>query len=79
MSNMQLYICFPFVKLYNYSVLCLQVLLTVNDREFMGSQLLLVAGRRVAHYLLESHKMEGVELLTNVSPVLSKWLRSLVS
>lgn len=78
MSNMQLYICFPFVKLYN-SVLCLQVLMTVNDREFMGSQLLLVAGRRVAHYLLESHKMEGVELLTNVSPVLSKWLRSLVS
>lgn len=54
-----------------------EVLLTVNDREFMGSQLLLVAGRRVAHYLLESHKMEGVELLTNVSPVLSKWLRSL--
>ncbi|XP_061163319.1 rab3 GTPase-activating protein non-catalytic subunit-like isoform X1 [Saccostrea echinata] len=54
-----------------------EVLLTVNDREFMGSQLLLVAGRRVAHYLLESHKMEGVELLSNVSPTLSTWLRSL--
>nr|XP_022332543.1 rab3 GTPase-activating protein non-catalytic subunit-like isoform X2 [Crassostrea virginica] len=54
-----------------------EVLLTVNDREFMGSQLLLVAGRRVAHYLLESHKIEGVDLLTNVSPSLSTWLRSL--
>ncbi|XP_055995292.1 rab3 GTPase-activating protein non-catalytic subunit-like isoform X2 [Ostrea edulis] len=54
-----------------------EVLLTVNDREFMGSQLLLLAGRRVAHYLLESHKMEGVELLSNVSPALTTWLRSL--
>lgn len=50
----------------------------MNDREFMGSQLLLLAGRRVAHYLLESHKMEGVELLSNVSPALTTWLRSLV-
>lgn len=54
-----------------------EVLLTVNDHELIGSQLLLIAGHRTAHFLLDSHKSQGVDLLTTVSPALSTWLKSL--
>ena len=53
------------------------VLLTVNDHELLGSNLLLLAGYRTAHYLLDTNKMKGVDLLTSISPTLSAWLKSL--
>lgn len=54
-----------------------EVLLTVNDHEQMGVQLLNIAGQRVAHYLLVSHRSEGVDLLTKVPTTLSTWLKQL--
>ncbi|XP_033735108.1 rab3 GTPase-activating protein non-catalytic subunit-like [Pecten maximus] len=54
-----------------------EVLLTVNDHELIGSQLLLIAGHRTAYFLLDSHKSKGLDLLTSVSPALSTWLKSL--
>ncbi|KAK3092344.1 hypothetical protein FSP39_001596 [Pinctada imbricata] len=53
-----------------------EILITVNDHEAVGSQLLHIAGKRINHYLLISNKMEGVDLLTNISPSLSLWIRS---
>lgn len=54
-----------------------EVLVTVNDHELMGSQLLLIAGHRTAYFLLDTHKSKGVDLLTTVSPTLSSWLKAL--
>ncbi|KAL5008455.1 hypothetical protein ScPMuIL_014036 [Solemya velum] len=54
-----------------------EILQTVNDHDLMGSQLLLIAGQRVALHLLQCDVPTGVDLLTTVSPVLSTWLKSL--
>ena len=51
----------------------------VNDRESMGAELLPVAGCRSAYQVLIKNKALGAELLTNVSPTLTAWLRELVS
>lgn len=49
----------------------------VNDRESMGAELLPVAGCRAAYQVLIKNKAWGAELLTNVSPTLTSWLREL--
>lgn len=58
---------------------CFQVLLTVNDRESLGTQLLAIAGQRVAHKLTVMDAQQVVELMSNLNPALSTWLRSMVS
>ena len=45
----------------------------------MGAELLPVAGCRSAYQVLIKNKALGAELLTNVSPTLTAWLRELVS
>ncbi len=56
-----------------------QVLLTVNDHREMGGQLLLLAGQRLAHYVLACDPDTSVDRLSKCSPTLSTWLRGLVS
>lgn len=57
----------------------LKVLSTVNDHELMGSQLLLVAGQRVAHYIYTCDPPGGLEKVASLSPTVSTWLKSMVS
>lgn len=54
-----------------------EVLLTVNDHDSLGSQLLAICGQRVAYRF---SKLEGpvvVDILSNVNPALSTWLKSM--
>ncbi|XP_064601694.1 rab3 GTPase-activating protein non-catalytic subunit-like isoform X2 [Liolophura sinensis] len=56
-----------------------EVLSTVNDHELMGSQLLLVAGQRVAHYIYTCDPPGGLEKVASLSPTVSTWLKSMES
>ena len=57
----------------------LQVLVTVNDRDTLGHDLLSIVGQRVAHKLSKLDAQMVVELMSNVNPALSTWLKSMVS
>ena len=64
----------------NYQILSdRQVLLTVNDHHRMGSDLLIIVGRRLAHFVLVCDPAGCVEKLSRCSPSISTWLKSLVS
>ncbi|XP_041353023.1 rab3 GTPase-activating protein non-catalytic subunit-like isoform X2 [Gigantopelta aegis] len=52
-----------------------EVLLTVNDHEIMGSQLLLIAGQRIAHYLFKCDTPDTVKIVSSMSTTLSTWLK----
>ncbi|KAK7502781.1 hypothetical protein BaRGS_00006031 [Batillaria attramentaria] len=62
---------------YGHDKLAEEVLTTVNDHELMGSQLLMVAGRRMAYRLLHENPRETMHFLGGISPRLATWLRSL--
>jgi hypothetical protein len=55
------------------------VLVTVNDRDTLGQDLLSIVGQRVAHKLSKLDAQMVVELMSNVNPALSTWLKSMVS
>lgn len=44
----------------------------------MGSQLLVICGQRLAHFILVCDPPDSVEKLTKCSPSVSNWLKSLV-
>ncbi|CAH1792513.1 unnamed protein product [Owenia fusiformis] len=54
-----------------------EILLAVSDNAVMGSQLLLLAGQRVAHFMLKCDPPGCTEMLANMSPTLSTWIRQL--
>ena len=60
-------------------VLTVQALLMVNDHAVMGSQLILIAGQRLAHFVLTCDPPGSVEMLSRCSPTVSTWLKTLVS
>ena len=66
------------IKLHNILHLPQQVLVTVNDRSSLGTQLLTIAGQRVAYQLSTKEGQMVVELMANVNPALSTWLKSMV-
>ncbi|XP_071079517.1 rab3 GTPase-activating protein non-catalytic subunit-like [Haliotis cracherodii] len=54
-----------------------EVLLTVNDHELMGSQLLPIAGQRVAYFLFRCDQPGTGKIMSDMSPSLSTWLKQL--
>ncbi|WAR19500.1 RBGPR-like protein [Mya arenaria] len=54
-----------------------EVLVTVNEREPLGTQLLTIAGQRVAYKLSVMDAQMVVDLMSNVNPALSTWLKSM--
>ncbi|XP_045164449.2 rab3 GTPase-activating protein non-catalytic subunit-like [Mercenaria mercenaria] len=56
-----------------------EVLLTVNDRDSLGQDLLTIVGQRVAQKLSKLDAQMVVELMSNVNPALSTWLKSMNS
>ncbi|KAL4238914.1 Rab3 GTPase-activating protein non-catalytic subunit [Mactra antiquata] len=71
------YVC----ELYSagFDKLAEEILLTVNDRSSLGQQLLTIVGQRVAHKLTLLDAQMVVELMSNVNPSLSTWLKSMNS
>lgn len=78
------------VKSYNV-VLCpdssclvlhpvLQVMLEVEDKEVLGSQLLVLTGQRLSYSLLhsQSQTQAAMELLARLPPTLCTWLKAMV-
>lgn len=55
-----------------------QAILQVHDKEVLASQLLVLAGQRLAHALLHTQSKEGMELLARLSPTLCTWLKAMV-
>ncbi|XP_064622253.1 rab3 GTPase-activating protein non-catalytic subunit-like isoform X3 [Lineus longissimus] len=62
---------------HGFDKLAEEVLLTVNDHAVMGSQLILLAGQRLAHFLYNCDPDDTVAHLAKLSPTLSTWLKSL--
>ncbi|KAH3851384.1 hypothetical protein DPMN_093864 [Dreissena polymorpha] len=61
-----------------HSLYVLQVLVTVNDRQSLGAQLLTICGQRVAYKLAGMDAQMMVDLMSNVNPALSTWLKAMV-
>lgn len=59
--------------------LCFQAFLQVADKEVLASQLLMLAGQRLAFALLHGQIKDGMEFLTRLPPTLSTWLKAIVS
>jgi len=51
----------------------------VTDKEVLASQLLILAGQRLAFALLHRQTKEGMELLARIPPTLCTWLKAMVS
>lgn len=51
----------------------------VTDKEVLASQLLILAGQRLAFALLHVQTKEGMELLARLPPTLCTWLKAMVS
>lgn len=56
-----------------------QAFLQVTDKEVLASQLLILAGQRLAFALLHVQTKEGMELLARLPPTLCTWLKAMVS
>lgn len=56
-----------------------QAFLQVTDKEVLASQLLILAGQRLAFALLHTQTKEGMELLARLPPMLCTWLKAMVS
>jgi hypothetical protein len=54
-----------------------EVLLTVSNHALIGSDLLAIAGCRLAHFVYNCDPPNGVERLAKCSPAVSSWLQSL--
>ncbi|KAM6356080.1 rab3 GTPase-activating protein non-catalytic subunit isoform 5-T5 [Podargus strigoides] len=69
------YVC----ELYSYGMdhLGEEAFLQVTDKEVLASQLLILAGQRLAFALLHEQTKEGMELLTRLPPTLCTWLKAM--
>ncbi|KAJ7402415.1 rab3 gtpase-activating protein non-catalytic subunit isoform x2 [Pitangus sulphuratus] len=69
------YVC----ELYSYGMdhLGEEAFLQVADKEVLASQLLILAGQRLAFFLLHGETKEGMELLTRLPPTLCTWLKAM--
>ncbi|RMC12371.1 hypothetical protein DUI87_09886 [Hirundo rustica rustica] len=69
------YVC----ELYSYGMdhLGEEAFLQVADKEVLASQLLMLAGQRLAFALLHGQIKDGVEFLTRLPPTLSTWLKAM--
>ncbi|XP_053794432.1 rab3 GTPase-activating protein non-catalytic subunit isoform X2 [Vidua chalybeata] len=69
------YVC----ELYSYGMdhLGEEAFLQVADKEVLASQLLMLAGQRLAFALLHGQIKDGMELLTRLPPTLSTWLKAM--
>ncbi|KAM6083153.1 rab3 GTPase-activating protein non-catalytic subunit isoform 6-T6 [Chlamydotis macqueenii] len=69
------YVC----ELYSYGLdhLGEEAFLQVTDKEVLASQLLILAGQRLAFALLHVQTKEGMELLTRLPPTLCTWLKAM--
>ena len=54
------------------------MLRTVNDHSVMGSQLLIIAGKRLAHFIYVCDPPGSVEKLAQCAPTVSTWLKQMV-
>uniref|UniRef100_W5NK97 Rab3GAP regulatory subunit C-terminal domain-containing protein n=2 Tax=Lepisosteus oculatus TaxID=7918 RepID=W5NK97_LEPOC len=54
-----------------------EVMLEVEDREVLGSQLLVLTGQRLSFALLHTQTRPGMELLARLPPVLCTWLKAM--
>lgn len=75
---MLLWIFVPLKCLSTYLFLY-QVMLSVNDHEEMGIQLLTVAGQRVAYEIFVRDIDSNFQHLAGMSTSLTRWLKTLVS
>lgn len=57
-----------------------QVMLEVEDKDVLGSQLLVLAGQRLSYSLLhsQSQTQAAMELLARLPPTLCTWLKAMV-
>ncbi|NXU50100.1 RBGPR protein, partial [Turnix velox] len=69
------YVC----ELYSYGMdhLGEEAFLQVTDKEVLVSQLLILAGQRLAFALFHMQTKEGTELLARLPPTLSTWLKAM--
>ncbi|KAL7987378.1 hypothetical protein Chor_006297 [Crotalus horridus] len=69
------YVC----ELYSYGLdhLGEEAILQVEDKEVLASQLLVLAGQRLAYALLHTQTKEGMELLARLPPTLCTWLKAM--
>uniref|UniRef100_A0A8B9SNB6 RAB3 GTPase activating non-catalytic protein subunit 2 n=1 Tax=Anas platyrhynchos TaxID=8839 RepID=A0A8B9SNB6_ANAPL len=69
------YVC----ELYSYGMdhLGEEAFLQVTDKEVLASQLLILAGQRLAFSLLHVQTKESVELLARLPPTLCTWLKAM--
>lgn len=51
----------------------------MSDKEVLASQLLILAGQRLAFALLQIQTKEGMELFARLPPTLCTWLKAMVS
>uniref|UniRef100_A0A8C7E4X7 RAB3 GTPase activating non-catalytic protein subunit 2 n=1 Tax=Naja naja TaxID=35670 RepID=A0A8C7E4X7_NAJNA len=54
-----------------------EAILQVEDKEVLASQLLVLAGQRLAYALLHTQTKEGMELLARLPPTLCTWLKAM--
>lgn len=59
---------------------CLQLTLEVEDKDVLGSQLLVLTGQRLSYSLLHSQSQThaAMELLARLPPTLCTWLKAMV-
>ncbi|XP_009077210.1 PREDICTED: rab3 GTPase-activating protein non-catalytic subunit-like, partial [Acanthisitta chloris] len=69
------YVC----ELYSYGMdhLGEEAFLQVADKEVLASQLLMLAGQRLAFVLLHEQTQEGMDVLTRLPPTLCTWLKAM--
>lgn len=60
--------------------LIIQVMLEVEDKDVLGSQLLVLTGQRLSYSLLhsQSQTQAAMELLARLPPTLCTWLKAMV-
>ncbi|KAJ8274972.1 hypothetical protein COCON_G00095970 [Conger conger] len=54
-----------------------EAMLEVEDREVLGSQLLILTGQRLSYSLLHTQTKPGMELLARLPPMLCTWLKAM--
>ncbi|XP_064195807.1 rab3 GTPase-activating protein non-catalytic subunit [Anguilla rostrata] len=54
-----------------------EVMLGVEDKEVLGSQLLVLTGQRLSYSLLHTQTKPGMELLARLPPMLCTWLKAM--
>ncbi|KAM4693170.1 rab3 GTPase-activating protein non-catalytic subunit [Discoglossus pictus] len=69
------YVC----ELYSYGFdqLAEEAILQVLDQDVLASQLLVLAGQRLAYALLHTQTKEGMELLARLPPTLCTWIKAM--